>query len=104
MSICMHATANKGDERIDYIPGISFIRFVDLPSSIVLGHQQMLHRVLEALSWVTKTQYLLFNSIYELESQVIDVLKEDLLVPVYTIGPIIPYFNHGENSSIISNC
>ena len=85
----MHATANKGDERIDYIPGISSIRLVDLPSSIVLGHQQMLHRVLEALSWVTKTQYLLFNSIYELESQVIDVLKEDLLVPVYTIGPIM---------------
>jgi UDP:flavonoid glycosyltransferase YjiC (YdhE family) len=102
MSICMHVTG-KGDERIDYIPGISSIRLVDLPSSIVLRNHKILHRILEAFSWVTKTQYLLFNSIYELESQAIDVLKAELPMSIYTIGPTIPYFNLGENSSISSN-
>ena len=92
----MHSTAN-GDERVDYIPGVSSIRLVDLPSSIVLRNEKMLHRVLEAFSWVTKTQYLLFNSTYELESQAIDVLKADLPIPIYTIGPTIPYFNLGKN-------
>ncbi len=102
MSICMHVTG-KGDERIDYIPGISSIRLVDLPSSIVLRNHKILHTILETFSWVTKTQYLLFNSIYELESQAIDVLKAELPMSIYTIGPTIPYFNLGENSSIISN-
>ncbi|KAL4651106.1 hypothetical protein ACB092_01G135800 [Castanea dentata] len=87
----------NGDELVDYIPGISSIRLVDLPSSIVLRNQKILHRILEAFSWVTKTQYLLFNSTYELESQVIDVLKTDLPMPIYTIGPTIPYFNLGKN-------
>ena len=54
----MHSIAN-GDERVDYIPGVSSIRFVDLPSLIVLRKQKMLHRVLEAFSWVTKTQSLI---------------------------------------------
>ncbi|KAL0016228.1 hypothetical protein SO802_003297 [Lithocarpus litseifolius] len=92
----LHVSAN-GDERVDYIPGVSSIRLVDLPSSIVLRNEKMLHRVLEAFSWVTKTQYLLFNSTYELESQAIDVLKADLPMPIYTIGPTIPYFNLGKN-------
>lgn len=87
----------NGDERVDYIPGVSSIRLVDLPSLIVLRNEKMLHRVLEAFSWVTKTQYLLFNSTYELESQAIDVLKADLPMPIYTIGPTIPYFNLGKN-------
>ena len=93
---CMHSIAN-GNELVDYIPGISSIRLVDLPSSIVLRNQKMLNRILEAFSWVTKTQYLLFNSTYKLESQAIDVLKADLPMPIYTVGPTIPYFNLGKN-------
>ena len=92
----MHSIAN-GNELVDYIPGISSIRLVDLPSSIVLRNQKMLNRILEAFSWVTKTQYLLFNSTYKLESQAIDVLKADLPMPIYTVGPTIPYFNLGKN-------
>ena len=93
---CMHSIAN-GNELVDYIPGISSIRLVDLPSSIVLRNQKMLNRILEAFSWVTKTQYLLFNSTYKLESQDIDVLKADLPMHIYTVGPTIPYFNLGKN-------
>ncbi|GMY10514.1 UDP-glycosyltransferase 87A1-like [Fagus crenata] len=90
----------KGDERVDYILGISSIRLVDLPK---LRNHQMLHRILEAFTWVTKAQYLLFNSICELESQAIDVLKAELPMPIYIIGPTIPYFNLGENSLVRGN-
>lgn len=41
----------------------------------------------------TKAQYLLFVSTYELEAGVIDALKSELSVPVYAVGPAIPYLN-----------
>lgn len=42
---------------------------------------------------VPKAQYLLFTSVYELESPVIDALKENLSLPIHTIGPAIPFFS-----------
>ena len=98
----MHSIAN-GNELVDYVPGISSIRLVDLPSLIVLRNQKMLYRILEAFSWETKTQYLLFNSTYKLEYQAIDVLKADLPMPIYTIGTTTPYFNLGKNCLESSN-
>lgn len=47
-----------------------------------------------------KAQYILSTSIYELESQVFDNLKAKLPIPVYPIGPTIPYFQLSESSSI----
>lgn len=50
-----------------------------------------------------KAKYLLFTSVYELEGQVIDTLKEKLNIPIYTIGPAIPYFEIHDNYSPESN-
>lgn len=47
----------------------------------------------KGFEWVPKAQYLLLTSIYEVEPQAIDVLKAELSVPIYTVGPAIPYFN-----------
>jgi UDP:flavonoid glycosyltransferase YjiC (YdhE family) len=80
----MH-TAAKGDELV--------------PPLIDVKKQQMLDSVLKINSWVSKAQYLLFASIDELESQVIDVLKAEFPFPVYAIGPTIPYLDLAENSS-----
>jgi len=52
---------------------------------------------------LSKAQYLLFTSIYELESQAIDVLKAEFSFPVYDIGPTIPFFNLGKNFSLASD-
>jgi UDP:flavonoid glycosyltransferase YjiC (YdhE family) len=87
----------KGDERVDYIPGISSTRLVDLPL-IDGNNQKLLQRILKMIPWVAKAQYLLFTSTYELESQAIDVLKAEFPFPVYSIGPTIPYFELGENN------
>jgi hypothetical protein len=103
MSTCMHAKA-RGEERVDYIPGISSTRLVDLLPSLNDGSNlQLLHRFLEAFSWLSKAQYLLFTSIYELESQANDVLKAEFPFPVYAIGPTIPFLDLAENISLASH-
>ncbi|KAE8700801.1 UDP-glycosyltransferase 87A2 [Hibiscus syriacus] len=65
----------KGNELVDYIPGLTPI-----------------------------PQYLLFTSVYELESHVIDALNERLPFPVYAIGPSVPYLDLKDHSSTTTNC
>jgi len=86
---------------VDYIPGVSATRIEDLPTIMYGNGQKVLHRCLEGVSLVSKAQYLLFTSVRELETEVIDILKEDLPLPVYPIGPAIPYFELQKNSSVI---
>ncbi|XP_059430671.1 UDP-glycosyltransferase 87A1-like [Corylus avellana] len=88
----------KGDERVAYIPGISSTRLVDVPF-IDGNKQQMLQRIQKFVPWVTKAQYLLFTSTYELESQVIEIIKAEFPFPVYAIGPTIPFLDVAENFS-----
>ncbi|XP_050109313.1 UDP-glycosyltransferase 87A1-like [Malus sylvestris] len=91
----------RGDEVIDYIPGISTTRIADLPTILYGNDRQLLHRAMETISSMYKAQYILSTSIYELESQVFDNLKAKLPIPVYPIGPTIPYFQLSESSSIL---
>ncbi|KAJ6692272.1 UDP-GLUCOSYLTRANSFERASE FAMILY PROTEIN [Salix purpurea] len=58
---------------------------------------------LNSVSLVSKAQYLLLTSVYELEAQVIDALKVKLPLPLYTVGPPIPYLDPKDNSSVISS-
>lgn len=82
---------DKGEEPIDYIPGVPPIRIVDIPTCFYGKGLKVLDRSLEAISWLPKAQYLLLPSIYELESPVIDALKSKIPIPVYHIGPTIPH-------------
>ncbi|KAJ6385487.1 hypothetical protein OIU77_028633 [Salix suchowensis] len=93
----------KGNEMVDYIPGVSPLRLLDLPSLIFASNQYMLHRFLDLISWIPKAQYLILPSIYELESQVIKALKERISIPVYAIGPAIPDLKLRDNSSSSSD-
>ncbi|KAK9940872.1 hypothetical protein M0R45_017512 [Rubus argutus] len=81
----------RGDEVIDYIPGISTTRMADLPTVFHEDGQQVLNRALEGVSSAYKAQYLLSTSVYELEPQAFDTLKAKFSSPVYPIGPSIPY-------------
>ncbi|KAL3611538.1 hypothetical protein D5086_002558 [Populus alba] len=67
----------KGNEIVDYIPGVSPLRLLDLPSFIFASNHCIFHRILDHISWIPKSQYLLLSSIYELESQAIESLKSD---------------------------
>lgn len=70
----------RGDEIIDYIPGINTTSVADLPT-VFFGdnHQKVLHRAIETVAQVVeKAQYLLFTSVHELEPQVFDTFKTNL--------------------------
>lgn len=78
---------------INYIPGIPSIRIADLPTPLHSKGREVLPRALEAINLVPKAQYLLFASVYKLESQVLDALTQKLPLKIYTLGPAIPYFD-----------
>ena len=88
---------------MDYIPGIPPTRLVDFPNIFHGNGRQIMPRSLEAVSVVSKAQYLLFTSFYDLEAQVISALKPKFPFPVYPIGPSIPYFKIKDNSSVIGS-
>ncbi|XP_048323976.2 UDP-glycosyltransferase 87A1 [Ziziphus jujuba] len=93
--------SERGQEVIEYIPGISRTRIVDLPTMFHGNGRKTLGRALEAANGVSKAKYLLFTSACELESQVIDALKAKISTPVYPVGPSIPYFLlENENTSL----
>ncbi|RVW56907.1 UDP-glycosyltransferase 87A2 [Vitis vinifera] len=78
---------------VEYIPGISSTRILDLPSMFYGNGRRVLRRALEICSWVLKAQYLLFTSVYELEHQVVDALKSKFPCPIYTVAlPYLTYF------------
>jgi len=94
----MRLVAGKGEETVDYIPGLPSTTLANLPTFFHGTGRKALPRVLEAISAVNKTQFLLFTSIHELEEQVINALKAKFPIPIYPVGPMIPYFklqSHG---------
>ncbi|OIW14308.1 hypothetical protein TanjilG_21448 [Lupinus angustifolius] len=76
----------NGEKLVDYVPGISWIRKADIP---LLDENSK-----EILHWAMK--------VYELEHHVIDALKARLSMPIYTIGPNIPYFSFEDNANSIN--
>ncbi|OMO82906.1 UDP-glucuronosyl/UDP-glucosyltransferase [Corchorus capsularis] len=86
--------SDKGNELVDYIPGLTPTHLADLPTIILHGNDsKTLQFTLNCISTVPKAQYLLFTCVYELEFQVIDAFKAKLPFPVYPIGPSIPYID-----------
>ncbi|CAL5189710.1 unnamed protein product [Lathyrus oleraceus] len=83
--------SENGDERVNYIPGVSSTRLADLPlQDDSNGSKRVMQVILKGFQWIHKAQYLLISSIYELESQAIDILKSKFSIPIYTFGPTIP--------------
>ncbi|EEF33590.1 UDP-glycosyltransferase 87A2 [Ricinus communis] len=95
--------SEQGEEVVDYIPGVPPARLLDLPTVFNGTGRQVLSRALEPVSMVSKAQYLLFTSAYELEAGVIDALKLKFPFPVYTLGPSIPYVELKDNSGLSTN-
>ncbi|CAL0309661.1 unnamed protein product [Lupinus luteus] len=86
-----------GEERVEYIPGVSSTRKADLPTIFDRNHERVLLLTLQCIERVKDAQYLLFNSIYEIEQQVIDILKTKYPFPLYIVGPAIPFFEIDNN-------
>ncbi|KAH6832683.1 UDP-Glycosyltransferase superfamily protein [Perilla frutescens var. hirtella] len=78
---------------VDYIPGVPPMRITDLPTPIYGKGHEVLPQALQAIHSLPKAQYLLFTSVYELESQVIDALRQTIPLKIYSLGLAIPSFN-----------
>lgn len=93
----------EGDHRVTCIPGVPSIRIADFPKELFLydASQTVVRATLEVVSLASKAEYLLFSSVYELESRVIDSLKAELPKPIYSIGLAIPSLNvkNGSNDN-----
>lgn len=48
-------------------------------------------KVREFFAWVPKAQYILLSSPDELEQEAVEALREELSIPIYSVGPVIPY-------------
>ncbi|KAK6797005.1 hypothetical protein RDI58_004706 [Solanum bulbocastanum] len=98
-----HFEANlteQGEEVVNYIPGIKPICVKDLPSVFYSKNREMLHLILKAVSLlVNKAQYALFTTIEPLESQVIEALQDEIPVPIFTVGPTIPFMDTELNTN-----
>ncbi|KVI03801.1 UDP-glycosyltransferase 87A1-like [Cynara cardunculus var. scolymus] len=80
--------SERGKECIDYIPGVSAFTVADIPEILHVG---ILKDITSDLLVVTqKANSLLLSTIYDLESDAIDVLKSRLKIPIFTAGPNIP--------------
>lgn len=100
-SACCARVSERGSELVRYIPGISPITVSELPTR---ADPRVLQRAVECVSQVSKSQYLLFTSIYELEPQAVEALKQEFQIPIYTVGPCIPYLDiSGNNSTTYSH-
>ncbi|KAL5818273.1 hypothetical protein ACOSQ3_022175 [Xanthoceras sorbifolium] len=93
----------NGNDVVDFIPGIFSIRVADLPRVFLKNDQ-----VLTLQRWPyefpsSKVKYLMFGTVYELEPQVCDVFKAKLEYPVYSVGPLIPYYELDCKSSTKGN-
>ncbi|KAK7276054.1 hypothetical protein RIF29_17185 [Crotalaria pallida] len=96
--------SENGDILVDYIPGLPSIRLADFPlSDGSMRTRRLLEMALNVIPWVQKAQCLLFPTIYELEPQAIDALRAEFSIPIYTIGPAIPYFGDGQFATLSIN-
>lgn len=82
------AFLGDGDELVRQIPGISSIDAADLPR---VPNELAMGKIMEMFSWVPKAQYILLSSVYELEHKVVDALKAECPLSIYSIGPCIPH-------------
>ncbi|XP_031271889.1 UDP-glycosyltransferase 87A1-like [Pistacia vera] len=87
----------KGDEILDIPAAVSSTDVSDIRTIYGASGRGVMQLALKGHSWVQKSQYLLFNSVYELEAQVFGTLETKFSFPIYPIGPVIPYFELKDN-------
>ncbi|KAJ8751136.1 hypothetical protein K2173_016317 [Erythroxylum novogranatense] len=87
------------DEMVCDVQGISSTHLADLRAIFHGYPRRVVQLTLECISWVPKAQFLLFNSVYELETHVFDALKEKSNLPIYPIGPAIPFLGSFHSST-----
>ncbi|XP_076944561.1 UDP-glycosyltransferase 87A1-like [Bidens hawaiensis] len=92
--------AERGEDIINYIPGLSSLTIGDIPMIFHRGIGDKLKDILPDLFDVTvKANYVLISTIYELESKAIDALRARIKIPLYICGPNIEIEIEAKSSS-----
>ncbi|XP_047983248.1 UDP-glycosyltransferase 87A1-like [Salvia hispanica] len=79
----------NGEAVVDYIPGLPPVRVADLP--LIIRDQESMPKLIQILPKDSNAKHLIFTSYYHLESQVIDALKHQSSLAIYTVGPVAVY-------------
>ncbi|KAK2985819.1 hypothetical protein RJ640_019315 [Escallonia rubra] len=97
-----HLVAARGNHPEEDLPAERKENIIDdiLGVSTVVKDARIEKLVRKAFSYATKGQGLIFTSFYELEPHIINILIAELHIPIYTIGPAIPYFSLKDQSSM----
>ncbi|KAB1223673.1 UDP-glycosyltransferase 86A1 [Morella rubra] len=85
------ASQDNREDPVDYIPGVRAIEPKDLMSYIQATENisTVVHRIIyKAFKDVKKADFIVCNTVQELESETISALQEKQ--PIYAIGPIFP--------------
>ncbi|KAK3000450.1 hypothetical protein RJ639_021121 [Escallonia herrerae] len=82
----------RREEIIDDPPQVSSVNIAGIPS-VEFKDTRIRQLLLEAFSCATKSQGIVFTSFHELQPRVISSLRAKLHVPIYAIGPAIPYMS-----------
>nr|UYS93193.1 UGT87Y1 [Eucalyptus yarraensis]UYS93194.1 UGT87Y1 [Eucalyptus camphora] len=94
--------SERGEEEVDYIPGVAKTRIADLPTIFHGNGRQILDGALECIAWASKADFFLSTSFYELESPVLDALRSQLSAPLYCVGPTIPFNGGGDGDGDVA--
>jgi UDP:flavonoid glycosyltransferase YjiC (YdhE family) len=101
--VCLFVIEIDQIKHVDHIPGLSSAQVADLQTILHENDLRVLQLAMECIATVSKAQYLLFTSAYELEPQAIDSLNAIFPFPVYPIGPAVPFLELEDNSSARSH-
>ncbi|KAL2250649.1 UNVERIFIED_CONTAM: UDP-glycosyltransferase 86A1 [Sesamum indicum] len=82
-----HVPVNGRRENVDYLPGIQSINTKDFMSYLQDSELTLLHKLIfQAFDTVKSADFILCNTVQELETEAISALKEKQ--PFYAIGPL----------------
>ncbi|XP_038988596.1 UDP-glycosyltransferase 87A2-like [Phoenix dactylifera] len=76
--------SGREEEALSYMP-------ISKPIMSIKSAQDSLKAFIQSFSWFNVARGLLLPTFYDLESYAIDTLKSKLPLPIYPIGPSIPY-------------
>lgn len=71
----------------------------DLPTVFHGEDLKLLERALNTVRLVSKAQFLMFTTAYELEPEAVDALRAKYSIPVYPVGPSVPFFKLTDTNS-----
>ncbi|KFK43862.1 hypothetical protein AALP_AA1G183500 [Arabis alpina] len=82
---------SKEEEIVDYIPGLSPTKLCDLPTIFDSYNHRVFKIAKMCFDELSRAKCLLFTTAYELEPKALDFFTSKFDLPVYTIGPLIPF-------------